>query len=150
MGSIGVKMRGMSGRLTTFLLTASVWLLLAGSSATAGEDSLTNAAAIVGSTLAKGDEPPPVDLEAIVTHRDATGTLFLRDDTGATFIVSDQKTPVVPPGERVRVAGVVHRGLFINGIRHARIERLGGGPRPPCGGRRRGRGPRCRHWRCPS
>lgn len=130
MGSIGFKIRGMSGRLTTFLLTASVWLLLAGSSATAGEDSLTTAAAIVGSTLAKGDEPPPVDLEAIVTHRDATGTIFLRDDTGATFIVSDLKTPVLPPGERVRVAGVVHRGLFINGIRHARIERLGGGPRP--------------------
>jgi signal transduction histidine kinase len=130
MASIGFKIRGMSGRLTTFLLTASVWLLLAGSSATAGEDSLTNAAAIVGSTLAKGDEPPPVDLEAIVTHRDATGTIFLRDETGATFIVSDQKTPVLPAGERVRVAGVVHRGLFINGIRHAGIERLGGGPRP--------------------
>lgn len=98
--------------------------------AAAADHPLTTAAAILGSTLGKGDAPPPVILDAVVTHRDATGTVFLRDDTGATFIVSKPETPVVPAGERVRVEGVVHRGLFINGIRHSRIERLGGGPRP--------------------
>ena len=94
------------------------------------EKPLTTVASILGEDLVQGDTPPPVDLEAVVTHRDATGTIFLRDGTGATFIALEPDNPMLPAGERVRVAGVVHRGLFINGIRHSRIERLGDGPRP--------------------
>ena len=130
MTSLGITNRGCGLRTATLLLAALMPLVRPNVGAAADDEPLTTAAAIVGANLAKGDSPPPVNLEAVVTHRDATGTIFLRDDTGATFIVSDQKTPVLPAGERVRVEGVVHRGLFINGIRHARIERLGGGPRP--------------------
>lgn len=114
----------------SLLLAGLLCFFMPASGVAAADDPLTTAAAILGSALAKGDTPPPVVLEAVVTHRDATGTIFLRDDTGATFIVSEPETPVLPSGERVRVEGVVHRGLFINGIRHSRIERLGGGPRP--------------------
>ncbi len=113
------------------LLLAVCAILPAPASGTAADDGpLTTAAAIVGWTFVKGDTPPRVDLEAVVTHSDTTGTVFLQDETGATFIVSDPPPPALPAGERVRVEGVVHRGLFINGIRHSRIERRGGGPRP--------------------
>lgn len=116
-----------------FSTTSLAWflcLVVPAAVAAAADEPLTTAAAIVGSTLAAGDLPPPVVLEAVVTHRDATGTIFLRDATGATFIVSEPDAPMLPAGERVKVEGMVHRGLFINGIRAARIERLGIGPLP--------------------
>lgn len=112
------------------LLAGFLSFFLTASGAAAADDPLTTAAAILGSMPATGDAPSAVDLEAVVTHSDASGTIFLRDDTAATFIVSEQRPPTLPAGERVRVEGVVHRGLLINGIRQSRIERLGGGPRP--------------------
>ena len=130
MGSFGFQIRGSGVHAAMLLLAASLQPLFPDSGTAAGAEPLTTAAAIVGSTVAQGDTPPPVDLDAVVTHTDASGTIFLRDDTGATFIVSNPKLPSLPAGERVRVEGVVHRGLFINGIRDSRIERRGGGPRP--------------------
>ena len=92
---------------------------------------LTTAAAIARSVVAETDEPPPVSLEAVVTHRDAEGTTFLRDESGSTFIFFDNAaSPKLPRGERVRVEGVVHRGLFINGIRPSRVEPLAADPLP--------------------
>jgi len=130
MGSFGIQMRGSGVQAAMLLVAASMPPVFPDSGTATGAEPLTTAAAIGGSTLAKGDAPPPVDLEAVVTHTDATGTIFLRDDTGATFIASETRPSALPAGERVRVEGVVHRGLFINGIRHSRIERHGGGPRP--------------------
>jgi signal transduction histidine kinase len=91
---------------------------------------LTTAAAVARSNVGPDDPAPPVRLDAVVTHRDADGTIFLRDDTGSTFISQQPTNPQLAAGERVQVEGVVHRGLLINGIRHARIEQLGVGPRP--------------------
>jgi len=96
----------------------------------AGPEPLTTAAAIARSVVAKTDEPPPVSLEAVVTHRDATGSIFLEDATGSTFISGGTTSPRFARGERVRVEGVVHRGLFINGIRPSQIEPLAAGPPP--------------------
>ena len=91
---------------------------------------LTTAAAIAQSSLAEDAEPPPVRLQAVVTFTDRDGGIFLRDATGSTFILAQSENPHLPPGTRVLVEGVLHRGLFINGIRHSRIERLGTGPVP--------------------
>ena len=96
----------------------------------AGPEPLTTAAAIARSVVAKTDEPPPVSLEAVVTHRDATGSIFLEDATGSTFISGGTTRPRFDRGERVRVEGVVHRGLFINGIRPSQMEPLAAGPPP--------------------
>ena len=96
--------------------------------ATAAEaEPLTTAAAIARSVGAETDEPPSVRLDAVVTHRDTDGTIFLEDATGSTFISGATTNPRFPRGEQVRVEGVVHRGLFINGIRPTRIEPLGPG-----------------------
>jgi signal transduction histidine kinase len=91
---------------------------------------LTTAAAVARSNVGPDDPPPQVRLDAIVTHRDADGTIFLRDDTGSTFIAQQPSNPQLAAGERVQVEGVVHCGLLINGIRQARIEQLGVGSRP--------------------
>jgi len=96
----------------------------------AGPEPLTTAAAIARSVVTDTDEPPPVSLEAVVTHCDAAGTIFLRDETGSTFISGGTTRPRFDRGERVRVEGVVHRGLFINGIRPSQIEPLAAGPPP--------------------
>jgi signal transduction histidine kinase len=97
---------------------------------TDGQEPLTTATAIARGDVRKDEEPPPVQLDAVVTHRDLGGTAFLRDDTGSTFIHPRPGTPQLVAGERVRVSGVVFVGLLINGIRDARIERLGVGPPP--------------------
>ena len=91
---------------------------------------LTTAAAVARSDVGNNDEPPPVHLDAVVTHRDSQGTTFLRDDTGSTFIVPRPGDPRLVMGDAVRVSGVVHIGLLINGIRDARIKRLTSGPPP--------------------
>ena len=98
--------------------------------AAAGPEPLSTAAAIARSVVAETDEPPPVSLEAVVTHRDVEGTTFLRDETGSTFISGGTTRPRFDRGERVRVEGVVHRGLFINGIRPSRVEPLAADPLP--------------------
>ncbi len=54
-------------------------------------------------------------------------TIFLqRMKTGATFITGSLRAnPKLPRGEHLRISGVTHNGLFIGGIKNARIERLG-------------------------
>ena len=112
------------------LLAALVLRLPPQLAAAAGPEPLTTAAAIARSVVAETDEPPPVSLEAVVTHRDAAGAIFLEDATGSTFISGGKTRPRFDRGERVRVEGVVHRGLFINGIRPSQIEPLAAGPPP--------------------
>jgi signal transduction histidine kinase len=112
------------------LLAALVLHLPPQSAVAAGPEPLTTAAAIARSVVAETDEPPPVSLEAVVTHSDVAGTIFLADATGSTFISGGTTRPRFDRGERVRVEGVVHRGLFINGIRPSQIEPLAAGPPP--------------------
>lgn len=98
--------------------------------AAAAADGFSTAAAIARSELAVADEPPPVELEAVVTCCDRTGTIFLEDETGSTFILAKPDNPHLPAGTRVRVRGFVHRGLLINGINATTIESIGAGPPP--------------------
>jgi len=93
---------------------------------------LTKARDIAAHFTPKGVPPAAVSLEATVTFQDPTGTLFLEDETGATFITGSPSNPKLPRGERLRVSGVTHNGLFIGGIKNPRIERLGNnGTLPP-------------------
>jgi signal transduction histidine kinase len=114
-----------------FVLAASAPHLLAQPAVAARPEPLTTAAAVARSVVADTDTPPPVSLEAVVTHSDAAGTTFLRDETGSTFIsFNNPARPRLPRGERVRVEGVVHRGLFINGIRPSHVKPLAADPLP--------------------
>ena len=92
--------------IAALVLLAALVLHLPPQLATAaGPEPLTTAAAIARSVVAETDEPPPVSLEAVVTHRDVEGTTFLRDETGSTFIFfNNAASPRFPRGERVRVA----------------------------------------------
>ncbi len=73
---------------------------------------------------------PAVDLEAVVTGRDASDVraIWLRDETGATFAMPQDQNVAVGVGDRVRVRGGVFTGgsdthPFIEVFRSA--ERLG-------------------------
>lgn len=90
-----------------------------------GGEVLTNAHEIATHFTPKGENALPVLLEATVTFQDPTGTLFLEDNTGATFITGSPNNPKLPRGERLRISGVTHNGLFIGGIKNAHLERLG-------------------------
>ena len=93
---------------------------------------LTTARDIAAHLTPKGEKASPVSLEATVTFQDPTGTIFLQDDTGATFITGAPDNPKIPRGERLRITGITHNGLFIGGIKNAHIERIGhpGSPAP--------------------
>ena len=92
--------------IATIVLFATLGLHLYRQPAVAaGPEPLTTAAAIARSVVDETDEPPPVSLEAVVTHSDVEGTTFLRDETGSTFIFfNNPARPRLPRGERVRVA----------------------------------------------
>ncbi|MEQ1853722.1 MAG: sensor histidine kinase, partial [Chthoniobacteraceae bacterium] len=75
----------------------------------------------------KDAEPARVSLEATVTFQDPGLTIFLRDETGVTFVRASRDTPRVNRGERLRIEGETHNGLIIGGIRPSRIERIAGG-----------------------
>ncbi|MFM8704333.1 MAG: hypothetical protein ACKOHG_10830, partial [Planctomycetia bacterium] len=75
MASIDDDISGRSPR-SLVLLLAGLVPLLTGSPTAAGIEPLTTAAAIARSRPAEADAPPPVLLEAVVTYRDAAGTIF--------------------------------------------------------------------------
>lgn len=90
-------------------------------------ETLTTAHGVAAYLMNKDDAPVPVSVEADVTFQDPGGTIFLRDDSGVTFIRAAKDNPRVAMGERLRITGVTHNGLFIGGIKPSKIERLGGG-----------------------
>lgn len=99
---------------------------------TAAAQTLTSARAIAAHVTPKEAEPLPVMLEATVTYQDPGLTIFLRDDTGVTFIRAAKDNPEVSRGERLRIEGETHNGLIIGGIKPLRIERITtGAPVPP-------------------
>lgn len=115
--------------MTFFSLLAS---LLAGGPPTEPPalEPLTTARAIAAHVTPTDGEPRPVHLEAVVTYQDPSGTIFLRDDTGATFITDSQNNPRVSAGRRLRVVGETFNGLFIGGIRKRSLTLLDQGPPP--------------------
>jgi signal transduction histidine kinase len=96
----------------------------------AAVEPLTTARAIAAHVTPAGELPLPVDLEAVVTYQDPAGTIFLRDDTGVTFITQSGRNPRFAPGRRLRVDGETHNGLFIGGIRPSAVTLLEQGPPP--------------------
>jgi len=96
----------------------------------AAPEPLTTARAVAAHVTPAEESPRPVTLEAVVTYQDPPGTIFLRDETGTTFINGPKITSGVAPGRRLRVRGVTHNGLFIGGIRPQSIELLEQGPAP--------------------
>ncbi len=88
------------------LLAALVLRLPPQPAVAAGSEPLTTAAAIARSVVSETEEPPPVSVEAVVTHRDAAGTIFLRDETGSTFIFfNNPARPRLPRADHATTHG---------------------------------------------
>jgi signal transduction histidine kinase len=96
----------------------------------AAAEPLTTARAIAAHVTPADGAPWPVRLEAVVTYQDPVGTIFLRDETGATFITDPQRNPRVSAGRLLRVVGETFNGLFIGGIRKQSLTLLDQGPLP--------------------
>lgn len=68
---------------------------------------------------------PRVILEAIVTFVDPSGTVFLQDETGATFLRNSSFGKTLYPGQKLSVDGMYYPGLFIGGIVPHKVEIMG-------------------------
>lgn len=118
--------------LTPMMFFSLLASLLAGGppAEPATSEPLTTAKAIAAHVTPAGGQPRPVQLEAVVTYQDPAGTIFLRDDTGATFIGEPETNPRVTAGRRLRVGGKTFNGLFVGGIRKQSLTLLDQGPPP--------------------
>jgi signal transduction histidine kinase len=108
------------------LLVAAFGWGLAGQDAAVAQ-TLTTAREIAAHVTPADGRPPPIGLEATVTFQDPSLTIFLRDETGVTFIRAAKDNPKVNRGDRLRMTGETHNGLIIGGIKPSRIETLGSG-----------------------
>lgn len=90
-------------------------------------DRLTTAREVAMHRGAPAEEEPgaEVAIEATVTFRDSSGTVFLQDDTGATFLRPTPLGAELQRGQRIRVSGHWHPGLYIGGIIPDGVEVLG-------------------------
>lgn len=90
-------------------------------------DRLTTAREVAMHRGAPADEElgAEVVLEATVTFRDSSGTVFLQDDTGATFLRPTPRSANLQRGQRIRISGHWFPGLYIGGIIPDAVEVLG-------------------------
>lgn len=58
----------------------------------------------------------PVHLRAVVTLVEPERTIFLRDDSGASFIRWGKNLPDLHAGEQIEVEGITYPGLYLTGI----------------------------------
>ncbi|HEY2573071.1 MAG TPA: sensor histidine kinase [Verrucomicrobiaceae bacterium] len=93
----------------------------------AADDSrvLTRAADVARFPSIDPDDQPRVRLEAVATFVDPTGTVFLHDDSGASFIRASERGKTMRPGQQILVVGRRYPGLFIGGIVPESITVLG-------------------------
>lgn len=70
-----------------------------------------------------------VVFEGPVSYQDSTRTIFLADETGVTFVFGGM-SPVVQPGDIVRIEGRAEHGVIIGGIRPETITVVARGPVP--------------------
>jgi signal transduction histidine kinase len=112
--------------LLTCLMNAAVGAAAAGTAA----EPLTTAQEIAAHVTPAGEQPQRVQLEAVVTYQDPVGTIFLRDDTGASFVTDPRHNPRVSAGRRLRVGGTTFNGLFIGGIHAESLTLLEQGEAP--------------------
>ena len=73
----------------------------------------------------------PVRLEAVTTLVEAPRTVFLRDDTGASFIRWSKEVPALRAGQRILVEGETYPGLYLTGIAAKTVTVLGDELVPP-------------------
>jgi signal transduction histidine kinase len=72
----------------------------------------------------------PVRLQAVVTLVEPKRTIFIRDDTGATFIRWSQNLPDLHGGERLDIQGETYPGLYLTGIAGQKVAILSQGELP--------------------
>lgn len=100
--------------------------------AAAGEPAarvLRTAAEIAEEPAAAGVSPARVVFEGSVSYQDSTRTIFLADATGVTFVFVGV-SPVVQPGDIVRIEGLAQHGVIMGGIRPEKVTVVGRGPVP--------------------
>ncbi len=73
----------------------------------------------------------PVHLEAVTTLVEAPRTIFLRDETGASFVRWSKEIPDLHAGQRIAVDGETYPGLYLTGISAKKVTVLGEGAPPP-------------------
>jgi signal transduction histidine kinase len=72
----------------------------------------------------------PVRFESVITYVDAGNTVFVQDATAGTHVHDLPRDPGWRWGQRVLVEGKTFPGLYIPGIRAARVQPLGPGETP--------------------
>ncbi len=82
---------------------------------------------LAGTNAAQGLQ---VDLRAIITFVDPSGTVFIQDDKGGTFAQGPKALTNQPPGTVVRVKGETKQGLFVPGINTRSMTAEGTSPLP--------------------
>jgi signal transduction histidine kinase len=90
---------------------------------------LLTAAEIAEERAAADAVPARVVFEGPVSYQDSTRTIFLADATGVTFVFGGV-SPVVQPGDIVRIEGLAQHGVIIGGIRPDKVTVVGRGPVP--------------------
>jgi signal transduction histidine kinase len=91
---------------------------------------LTKAAEVARYVETDPELQPKVRLEAVATFVDPTGTVFLQDDSGATFLRSSKLGRTMRTGTRLSVTGERYPGLYIGGIVPDEVKVLGESPLP--------------------
>lgn len=90
---------------------------------------LRTAAEIAEEPAALDQSPTRIDFEGPVSYQDSTRTIFLADATGVTFVFGGM-SPVVQPGDIVRIEGHAQHGVIVGGIRPDKVTVIGRGPVP--------------------
>ncbi len=112
-------------------MTRTLCILLSLILPLAAQEILRSAAEVVGYPENDPEHQPLVSLEATVTYIDTSGTVFLADMTGATFLSRVKKPSLFKPGQVLSVEGTRLPGLFIGGIIPSKTEVVGNTPLPP-------------------
>lgn len=73
---------------------------------------------------------PAVEITGTVTFLDPGGTVFLQDESGATFLRSSKVGLSMRPGMRLHVRGQRTPGLYVGGIAPEQVTLLGEGSLP--------------------
>jgi signal transduction histidine kinase len=72
----------------------------------------------------------PVRLRAVVTLVAPERSVFLRDETGPTFIAARSQALTLAPGQVIEVEGVSFPGLYVTGVTATRVTVVGAAPLP--------------------
>jgi signal transduction histidine kinase len=72
----------------------------------------------------------PVHLHAVITLVEPERTIFLRDDSGASFIRWGKNLPDLHAGEHIEVEGITYPGLYLTGIVGNKVTILSEGEPP--------------------